>query len=309
MKGFTTSIILVFLLLLTVIYHNDINTYILKKFFYKNEIVTQDISEYKLNQNVMYIKNTEQFVIYNKQNILNILYTILNNGWNDFSFYCDSNYTSCLEDVETIIYDKNTLSILNNFIHPYNSYDKINVTYNNLGRIQISVDKLYTDSDIEVLNAKADQILNSVIKPNMSTRDKLLALHDYIINNTKYDNEHALAIINNREPDNKYNSHKAVGPLINGWGVCGGYSDAMAIFLNKLNIPNYKVSNENHIWNLVYVDNKWYHLDLTWDDPVLNTNQDTLIHNYFMITSKELEDLKDDKHFYDKNIFIETNNN
>ncbi len=83
----------------------------------------------------------------------------------------------------------------------------------------------------------------------------------------------------------------------------------MAIFLDKLNVINYKISNEEHIWNLVYLNGKWYHLDLTWDDPIsdINVNRDT----YFLITTNTLEKINDGTHKFDKSIYIEakkTNN-
>ena len=60
-----------------------------------------------------------------------------------------------------------------------------------------------------------------------------------------------------------------------------------------------------HVWapELHYLDGKWYHLDLTWNDPISDTNitRDT----YFLITTRQLEELKDGTHNYDKTIFTE----
>jgi len=77
----------------------------------------------------------------------------------------------------------------------------------------------------------------------------------------------------------------------------------MAIFLNKMNIINYKISNDEHIWNLVYLDGNWYHLDLTWDDPIsdINVSRST----YFLITTETLEKINDKAHNFDKNIYSE----
>ena len=72
-----------------------------------------------------------------------------------------------------------------------------------------------------------------------------------------------------------------------------------------LNIPNYKISSENHIWNLVNVDNNWYHLDLTWDDPVTSNGTDVLEYDYFLITTTELEELESDQHNFDIKIYKE----
>ena len=132
----------------------------------------------------------------------------------------------------------------------------------------------------------------------MSVREKIKVIHDYIINSTDYDE-----LKTDNIEDTTYFSQNAYGVLIEHYGICSGYSDAMAIFLNKLNVINYKISNEEHIWNLAFVDGKWLHLDLTWDDPIAqnNVNRD----NYFLITTNELKALDDDSHSFNKHIFQE----
>lgn len=119
---------------------------------------------------------------------MNILYTILNNGWDEFTFFCDSKYKSCVNDVNDLIADKNLISNLNNYVHPYNTYNKLFVSYNNFGKITISVEKIYTDEQIQMVETEVDRIIKAVIKPNMSDTEKIKAYHDYIINNTIYDN-------------------------------------------------------------------------------------------------------------------------
>ena len=132
----------------------------------------------------------------------------------------------------------------------------------------------------------------------MPVREKIKIIHDYIIDNTEYDE-----LKNKNINDTTYKSQTAYGALVQGYATCNGYADAMAIFLDKINVINYKISNEDHIWNLVYLDGNWYHLDLTWDDPVseININRDT----YFLITTEELEKLNDGSHEYNKNIYSE----
>ena len=93
-------------------------------------------------------------------------------------------------------------------------------------------------------------------------------------------------------------SHKATGPLINNIALCSGYSDAMKIYLDKLKITNYKISNTNHIWNLVYINNNWLHLDLTWDDPITSNGKDILLHKFFLISSDELHKIDSTGHNY-----------
>lgn len=67
--------------------------------------------------------------------------------------------------------------------------------------------------------------------------------------------------------------------------VCSGYADAFALILDRLGIRNFKVSSENHIWNVVYIDNGWLHIDSTWDDDENNINNRD---NFYMINTKKL---------------------
>jgi transglutaminase/protease-like cytokinesis protein 3 len=130
----------------------------------------------------------------------------------------------------------------------------------------------------------------------MTTEEKIKSIHDYLIDNTEYDKLKSENI-----NDDTYKSNTAYGVLIQGYGICSGYSDAMAIFLNELEIDNYKISNDTHIWNLVHINDVWVHLDSTWDDPIseFNANRDT----YFLISYEDLVNLNDDTHSFDKNIY------
>ena len=76
--------------------------------------------------------------------------------------------------------------------------------------------------------------------------------------------------------------------------------------IHRLDINNFRITGSNHIWNLVNIDG-WKHLDATWDDPVTNTGEDILIHDYFLITTKELKKADEVEHQFNKDIYIEAN--
>ena len=152
---------------------------------------------------------------------------------------------------------------------------------------------------IILIDYKINEIYKEVIgNSNFDNTTKIKKLHDYIINNTEYD-----TLKTDNINDTTYRSNTAFGVLVEGYGICSGYSDTISIFLNKLGIENHKISNDTHIWNLVYINGVWTHLDSTWDDPISdrNLNRDT----YFLISYDELEKLNDDTHSFDKNIYIE----
>ena len=77
----------------------------------------------------------------------------------------------------------------------------------------------------------------------------------------------------------------------------------MAIFLNKLGVDNIRMITTNHTWNAIKLDNIWYHIDLTWDDPVNTLNKDILSHDYFMLRTNELLSKDLTEHNFDKTLY------
>lgn len=55
-------------------------------------------------------------------------------------------------------------------------------------------------------------------------------------------------------------------------GVCQAYMLGYKAVLDRLGITSTAVPSAalNHIWNLVYLDGSWYHVDVTWNDPTPN---------------------------------------
>ena len=305
MKRKYVLIFFILILLLIILNQNVIVTYIAKNFLYKNEVVVPEYSYYHLDTNFNYVKETNDFVPKNKQDLLNIVYTILNNGWETFTFYCPEEYISCKTDVNSIFKDQSSLSHLNNFVHPYNTYNTITADISSLGRIKIDVKKLYSENMIKQIDEKVNSIYKEIIKDDMSDRDKILAVHDYIINNTVYDEERSNAILSGDKNNSNSNSHSAYGLLYEGKAICGGYADTMALFLDKMGITNMKIATYDHVWNAVLLDGVWYQLDLTWDDPVSDSGENILTHTFFLLTSEQLASQNTGQHNYDKKIYSE----
>lgn len=280
--------------------------YIIHKYYeytLNNKYLTQKTNEYYLEDNFNYVDNYMGIGISNKIELINFIYYALNSGISSTERYIDRRYSNYQNDIDMLTINngegfKETISLLNNFVHPYNSSNNIKLTYGGDYTIGISINKAYSNDDITAINEIVDKVIKEKLNNNMPTREKIKIIHDYIIDNAEYDK-----LKYENKNDTTYKSNTAYGVLIQGYGTCNGYADAMAIFLDKLNIINYKISNSEHIWNLVYLDGKWYHLDLTWDDPIsdVNINRDT----YFLITTLELEELNDGTHKFDKSIYTE----
>ena len=306
-RSFLTVVLFCTLFIFAFTYREDIVNYVMKSVVQNKKVTLPSETSNYNSYEFSFVKETDDFHVKNKQEILNAIYTILNHGMTNFTFYCDSSYDSCLDDLNVISQDQVLLSTINNFVSPYNSYEKIYFKITSYGEISIEIDKLYSDEEIKEVENKINEFENANIKDGMSTRDKIKAFHDYLINNSVYDKERADAIEKGQDTGAGY-SHKATGPLIHGIALCSGYSDAMKVYLDKLGIPNYKISNTNHIWNLVYIDGKWLHLDLTWDDPVTSDGSNILLDRFFLITNDELQKLDSTGHKFDANYYPEAIN-
>lgn len=298
MRYFTLLLGIISIALVTIInfYPDEVRDFIDEKLYHKEYIIAK-ANEYYLDNDYNYVKNYTDDVS-NKEELINYIYYVINTGAEYADGECTKEYASCITDLKQIAEDEETLTIINNFVHPYNSFKTISFSYTNKGDFSMSIEHVYTKEEITEINYVIDNQIKSLINDNMTTTDKVKAVHDYIINNTAYD---SLKTVNIN--DDTYKSNTAYGVLIQGYGICSGYADTMAIFLNKLNIENYKISNASHIWNLVYINGVWTHLDATWDDPIseFNENRDT----YFLISYDELEKLNDDTHSFDKTIYKE----
>lgn len=306
-KNIIITILLVIVILVILIYHKEIPHFFVKNFLYHNYAVENlEKNKYALERNYSFVQVTDDFVAKDKQHLLNIFYTVLDSGKTSFYFYCDDNYKDCQKDVDNLIpiedEEESVLADINNFVHPYNSYKNISITTNSFGKVVITIDKQYTNEEITEINNSINNIVNSNSKNN-EQNSEIKFFHDYIINYTTYDIERA----QNMKSDIYKNSitHTAYGLLKEKKALCGGYSDIMSIYLHQLGIPNIRISADNHVWNLVHLNDSWVHLDATWDDPVTNTGEQLLIYDYFLIPYKTLLETDPVEHKFNPNIYIE----
>lgn len=269
----------------------------------KSKIVILPGNDYtNKNEFISFIQVTD-YVPNNYTDLLNIYYSILNQGWDEFSFHCSENYSTCIDDVKKISGDEDLLADINNYVHPYNTYSSIKTLYDETGEITIKINHLYSKDEIKQIDIYLKQIIDNYTNNEMTDYEKILALHDYIVNSTKYDINKA------KNGSTLYDSSRIQGVIFDHYAICSGYSDTMSVILNKLNIPNFRISSTNHVWNAVYLNNQWLHLDLTWDDPVSLSGIDTLSHNYFLIDNIKLKELDNNinEHVFKENIYSEFN--
>lgn len=303
-NGWFSTFIIFAIFLICFTYRNEIYSFTIQKVYDMQNVSLPSANSFYSNVDFEFVKKTDDFHLKNYQNILDVIYTVLDNGVDEFSFYCDESYSTCMDDFDSISKNQVLLSTINNMVSPYNSYKKIYFRVTSYGKITMKTDKLYSNDEINIIEGKINDFISQNISNDMTVVDKIKSFHDYLINGSVYDKESA-DIIENGGNTEFTSSHKATGPLIDGKSLCSGYSDAMKIYLDKIGVTNYKVSNTRHIWNLVYVNDSWLHLDLTWDDPITTTGENILLHKFFLIDTDTLLKLDTSEHNFNPDYYPE----
>lgn len=207
------------------------------------------------------------------------IFTFLNQGLSEFTIICDESI-DCAELVTNDLY-KDIPFEITDLVHAFNDINTINYSYSS-SELHISVDREYSLEDMDLVDQEINSILNLIITESMTDFDKILSVHDYIINNTIYDSNCYDDI------DLCDNDHTALGVLFDNNAVCEGYAHTMDLMLRALRIPTIRLSSSTHQWSAVYFDGAWFHLDATWDDPVTTNGENILSHDFFLLSTEEL---------------------
>lgn len=171
--------------------------------------------------------------------------------------------------------------VLKSYSYNYSYIKKNPITF-----ITIKFSYYETKSESDYVDTKSKEILRTIIKDNMDDFEKEKVIHDWIVNNVTYDTSKKI--------------HSAYSALNSpNKTVCQGYALLTYRMMNNAGIQTIMVpgkgSGVSHLWNMVNINNNWYHLDVTWDDPI--NNQNKLYYNYFNLTNKEI---KKKKHSYNE---------
>jgi len=147
----------------------------------------------------------------------------------------DNGYCAVFQDVETV-YDANLCYAIRTGNH-----------------------KVLSGTEQEIY-AYLNEVLKQTGAKQLTEVEAVKALHDYLVLELKYDGNYGEM------------SHSAEGVMRNGVAVCDGYARTMRLLLFMTGIESRVIrgtaDNQPHAWNLVKIEGDWYHVDVTWDDPV-----------------------------------------
>lgn len=126
----------------------------------------------------------------------------------------------------------------------------------------------YSLSEYQVMLAemeasKAELVQGIKGNPNLDDVQKALLLHDRLSMICQYDYTFS------------HMGGTAYGAMVTGDAVCQGYTIAYAYLLEEVGIRSELCESNalNHIWNIVYIDNTPYHVDVTWDDTAWGSGE------------------------------------
>ncbi len=137
----------------------------------------------------------------------------------------------------------------------------------------------------EELDKKCQEIISALTNINDPWLTEL-EIHDYIIANCEYE-----------LLEKNYTYSSCYGSLINGKAACEGYSKGAKLLLDLVNVESVLIKGSAqgrgdekrpHMWNMVKLNGDYYHLDLTWDDPVTKKDNAIKVYSYFNIDDKTI---------------------
>ena len=208
------------------------------------------------------------------------LYTLIYKGLTDYQTKIPlgkygGNKTKVADTYERVIND-----------HPEIFYIKHSVLYDTHSLFPQYVGSKKQIEKMKIaLNKKADAAVK-IAKTKKTQTERVIYLHDYLVNSTEYDTENYLK---DTLPESSFTAY---GALMKGTAVCDGYAKALKLLLNKAGIWAVRVTGEgkgeSHAWNLVKVDGKYFYVDATWNDPVADDKSPILAYNYLLVPESVL---------------------
>lgn len=156
--------------------------------------------------------------------------------------------------------------------------------------------------DYNVSIKKANELLYGIEgNDTLSDVEKALLLHDRLALICEYD---VVNLENDTLPNQVFNMYGVFGE---GVAVCMGYALAYDYLLERVGIESNYCSSQrlNHAWNVIYIDNEPYHVDVTWDD-IANDVSGQVLHNNFLRSTEGIKETGHKHGIFDRTDYITT---
>lgn len=165
-----------------------------------------------------------------------------------------------------------------NYSNP--QYYFINGGYAYIESRGILVPTFYTEFQSGSKRSQATQAMKntitsweSTIASAGSTEQKAKAAHDLIARKVQYDDNYLT------NPENPFHQ-SAYSVFCDDHSVCAGYTKAFEMLMNGAGIDTIALLSTDHAWNMIKINDSWYHTDCTWDDMDGYSGYE-MIYNFF----------------------------
>ena len=242
--------------------YNQVNV---DKYFY-NQLEEQSKTIYRAMEINKENMKTGTYVV----NFGNEFYSVLEqeNGQEKLGYYYQSAIEAYTYDNPDVFYlnpNKMYLNIETTTSIRGNTY---NVYISNKNEDNYLIDEFSSKAQVDLAIQEIEKKKNEILsKRSKDTLDNIKMVHDYLVDNISYD-----------ESISRPHIYNIYGALVNNVAVCEGYARSFKYLMDALEIPcvvvigeatNSNGETENHAWNYVQLDSRWYAIDATWDDPVI----------------------------------------
>lgn len=171
-----------------------------------------------------------------------------------------------------------------------------------IGSYILMPEYIYRPQEIKKINRDIRSVINKVSVKAETLLDNEFRLekylHDSVVKSVAYDYE-------SLKKTDCFNAHSIVGAFLDKKAVCEGIAKAFKLLCNEYSIkcivvlgqadPNRDYSGgAYHAWNLVKINNKSYHVDVTWDN-MYDKGFEHISYDYFNLTTDDI--LKDHRPF------------
>lgn len=159
------------------------------------------------------------------------------------------------------------------------SYSYTTTSWSSHSTVSVEVKYRETLAMTEQVRANVQSILKELEIDNKSVHEQIKLIHDFIVRHVQYD-----------ESLTKYTAYEA---LFEKKAVCQGYALLGYMMYTEAGIPvriaEGTVDSGEHAWVILQVEDEWFHLDLTWDDPI-GQAEDHISYKYYLVSDDKLRE-------------------
>lgn len=131
----------------------------------------------------------------------------------------------------------------------------------------------------EQVRSYVKELIASMNLSQYTAEQQIKVLHDWVVTHVQYD-----------EGLTRYTAYEA---LTEGLAVCQGYAMLGYMLYSEagfdVRIVEGTAKGQEHAWNMIKLDDRWYQLDLTWDDPI-GQAADEVSYRYYLVNNDELRE-------------------